>query len=81
MAFNKKDIRVSFYGKNNPANVNDLSKNRRTDVIVVPLKGDKLWERAFGLERISLQDLIGGNDLASIELPTKLNSPGLSGQE
>lgn len=46
-----------------------------------PLKGDKLWERAFGLERISLQDLIGGNDLASIELPTKLNSPGLSGQE
>jgi hypothetical protein len=40
--FNKKDIRVSFYGKNNPANVNDLSKNRRTDVIVVPLKGDKL---------------------------------------
>ena len=26
--FNKKDIRVSFYGKNNPVNVNDLAKNR-----------------------------------------------------
>ena len=24
--FNKKDIRVSFYGKNNPVNVNDLAK-------------------------------------------------------
>lgn len=46
-----------------------------------PLKGDKLWDRAFGLELISLQDLMGGNDLASIELPTKLNSPGLSGHE
>lgn len=39
--FNKKDIRVSFYGKNNPVSINDLAKNRRTDIIVVPLKGDK----------------------------------------
>jgi hypothetical protein len=47
----------------------------------VPRKGVKLCERAFGLELISLQDLIGGNDLASIELPIKLNFPGVSGQE
>ena len=47
--FNKKDIRVSLYGKNNPVNINDLAKNRRTDIIVVPLKGDKLvFEGAKG---------------------------------
>lgn len=45
-----------------------------------PLKGAKLCERAFGLELMSLQNLIGGNDFASIELPTKLKSPGSSGQ-
>ena len=46
-----------------------------------PWKGVELCELAFGLEAISLQDLMGGNDLASIVLPIKLNSPGLSGHE
>jgi hypothetical protein len=45
------------------------------------LYGFKLCERVLGLELISLQDLIGGNDLASIVLPTKRKSSGTSGQE
>lgn len=40
--FNKKDIHISFYGAKNPADANDLAKNRRTDIIVVPLKNNML---------------------------------------
>ncbi|MEN9994622.1 MAG: hypothetical protein RL762_1279 [Bacteroidota bacterium] len=48
---------------------------------IEPWKGVELCERAFGLEGTNLQDLMGGNDLASIELPIKFNSPRSSGHE
>jgi hypothetical protein len=40
-----------------------------------------LCERILLLVLINLQDLIGGNDLAIMELPTKRTSPGSSGHE